>query len=205
MKILIIEDEKDLLESVLIYLNQEGYSCESASDFESASLKINLYTYDCVVVDISLPGGSGLDLIKILRNINNRPGIIIFSANNSVEDKVIGLEIGSDDYLTKPFHLSELNARIKSVIRRVKFNGNQDIIFNEIKIVPDQMMVFINKENIILTKKEFNILVFFVSNNGRVLTKESIVEHIWGDDSDMFDSFDFLYSHIKKLKKKITG
>ena len=203
MKILIIEDEKSLLDSVLIYLNKEGYNCEQASDFRTASLKINLYQYDCVIVDICLPGGSGLDLVKIIKNLKNRPGIIIFSASDSVEDRVKGLEIGSDDYLIKPFHLSELNARIKSVIRRIKFEGNQAIVYNEIKIIPDQMTVLVHDENIILTKKEFNILIFFVSNYGRVLTKESIVEHIWGDDADMYDSFDFLYSHIKNLRKKM--
>lgn len=203
MKILIVEDEKDLRESMCSYLKQEGYICESAPNYHEAHEKMLMYEYDCIVVDIMLPGGTGLDLISELK-LNKVPGgVIIVSANNSLEDKIKGLEIGSDDYLTKPFHLSELNARIKSIIRRRSFNGNQEIIFNEIKIVSDSREVFVRDKQVTLTGKEYELLLFFISNKGRVIPKDSIVEHLWGDDMDQADSFDFIYTHIKNLRKKL--
>jgi DNA-binding response OmpR family regulator len=203
MKILLIEDETALSDSVLMYLKEEGYICEWAGDFDTAQEKIELYEYDCVVVDIMLPDGSGLDIIRELKHRKIPAGIIIISAKNSLEDKIAGLEIGSDDYMTKPFHLSELNARLKALIRRRTFAGNQAIVFHEIRILPEQMQVFVHEENMILTKKEYDLLLYFIANPQRVLTKESIVEHLWGDESDSLDSFDFLYTHIKNLRKKL--
>jgi DNA-binding response OmpR family regulator len=151
-----------------------------------------------------LPDGSGLDAIKLLKQIQPKCGVIVISAKNSLDDKINGLNIGADDYITKPFHLSELNARIKSVIRRRNFNGNNLIIFNEIKIDVDKREVSIVDKSIDLTKREFDILLFFVSNKGRVLTKEAIIEHIWGDDSNTFGNLDFVYTHIKNLRKKFS-
>ncbi|MDD5571114.1 MAG: response regulator transcription factor [Bacteroidales bacterium] len=203
MKILVVEDEKELSNSIVSYLKQEGYVCESAMDYPAGSEKADVYNYDCVIVDITLPGGSGMDIIRELKGKNSDTGIIIISAKNSLDDKISGLDIGADDYLTKPFHLSELNARVKSIIRRKKFEGNREIIFNEIKITPDEMKVFVNKKEIILTKKEYDLLVYFISNKNRVVTKESIAEHLWGDEIDTVDSFDFIYTHIKNLRKKI--
>jgi len=204
MKILIIEDEKDLRKSMVSYLTQEGYLCESAGDYEEALEKIGIYDYDCFVVDIMLPKGTGLDLITEIKKKNSESGIIIVSAKNSLEDKLKGLEIGSDDYLTKPFHLSELMARIKSIIRRRNFKGNNEIIFNEIKVMPDARQVFVNDKEIVLTGKEFDLLIFFLSNKGRVIPKDSIAEHLWGDYMDQADSFDFIYTHIKNLRKKLV-
>jgi DNA-binding response OmpR family regulator len=204
MKILIIEDEKDLRKSMVSYLTQEGYLCESAGDYEEALEKIGIYDYDCFVVDIMLPKGTGLDLITEIKKKNAESGIIIVSAKNSLEDKLKGLEIGSDDYLTKPFHLSELMARIKSIIRRRNFKGNNEIIFNEIKVLPDARQVFVNDKEIVLTGKEFDLLIFFLSNKGRVIPKDSIAEHLWGDYMDQADSFDFIYTHIKNLRKKLV-
>lgn len=203
MKILLIEDEPELRRSVKQFLHQEGYVVESASDFSKASDKAGVYDYDCVLVDITLPGGNGLDIVKQLKKAKSKAGIIIISAKNSLDDKVAGLELGADDYLTKPFHLSELNARIKSVIRRMSFEGSKEIVFEEIKINPEALTVLVKGKNISLTKKEFDLLVFFVSNKNRVITKESIAEHLWGDDMDMADSYDFIYSHIKNLRKKL--
>jgi DNA-binding response OmpR family regulator len=203
MKILVIEDEKDLRESIITYLKQEGYICEAASNYEEAMHKILVYKYDCIIVDIVLPGGSGLDLIKVLKKSAREGGVIIVSANNSVDDKIKGLEMGSDDYLTKPFHLSELNARVKSIIRRRNFKGNTEIKFNEIKILPDSHEVFINESILALTIKEYDLLLFFISNKGRVIPKDSIAEHLWGDNMDQADSFEFIYTHIKNLRKKL--
>ena len=203
MKILLIEDEPELRRSIKQFLHQEGYLVESASDFMKAADKAGAYDYDCVLIDITIPGGTGLDIVKQLKRSRSKAGIIIISAKNSLDDKITGLELGADDYLAKPFHLAELNARIKSVIRRRSFEGSQEIVFEEIKINPDAQTVLVKGKNIALTKKEFDLLVFFISNKNRVITKESIAEHLWGDDMDMADSYDFIYSHIKNLRKKL--
>jgi len=203
MKLLLIEDEKELAHSITEYLAKENYLCESVEKYEDAVEKINLYQYDCIIVDITLPGGSGLNIIRELKHNKSETGIIIISAKNSLDDKITGLEIGADDYLTKPFHLPELNARIKSVIRRRSFGGKNEIIFDEIKILPDQLEVTVHDQLIILTKKEYDLLIFFLANKDRVVTREAIAEHLWGDGMDSVDSFDFLYTHIKNLRKKI--
>lgn len=204
MKILVIEDEAPLSESIAGYLREGGYVCEAAKDFDSAHEKIGLYTYDCILVDISLPGGNGLDLVKAIKKARSKAGIIIISAKHSVDDKIAGLDLGADDYLAKPFNLAELNSRIKSVLRRRNFEGEHSVNFNEISIVPDNQSVKVNGKPLSLTKKEYALLLFFVSNKQRVLTKESIAEHLWGDDSDMSVSFDFIYTHIKNLRKKLV-
>ena len=203
MKILLIEDEKELSRSIDTYLREENYICETAQTYDQARERINLYIYDCVIVDITLPDGNGLDIIRELKEKHIETGIIIISAKNSLDDKILGLEIGADDYLTKPFHLSELNARVKSIIRRRTFSGNNEIVFNEISIIPEKMQVTVNDQVVVLTKKEFEMLVFFIANKNRVITKESIAEHLWGDEMDMADSYDFIYTHIKNLRKKM--
>ncbi|MCY7363011.1 MAG: response regulator transcription factor [Ignavibacteria bacterium] len=204
MKLLIIEDEKALSDAIVEYLTSEGYGCETALNFWTADEKVTLYDYDCVLVDISLPDGSGFEVIKELKKRKSEAGIIIISAKNSLDDKIMGLEIGADDYMTKPFHLSELNARIKSIIRRRNFSGQTEIVANEICIIPEEALVKVNHQPIELTKKEYDLLLYLLSNKNRVLTKESIAEHLWGDDMDTSDSFDFIYTHIKNLRKKIT-
>ncbi len=203
MKILLIEDEKELSCSITEYLQKESYLCEAVLTFDDAIEKINMYQYDCIIVDINLPDGSGLNVIRALKKNKSETGIIIISAKNSLDDKVSGLGIGADDYLTKPFHLPELNARVKSIIRRRSFGGINEIVFNDIRILPEEMEVTVNGNSLDLTKKEYALLIFFISNKDRVLTKESIAEHLWGDEMDMADSFDFIYTHIKNLRKKI--
>jgi DNA-binding response OmpR family regulator len=203
MKILLIEDEKELSYAITEYLQNENYLCEAVFNFEHAVEKINLYQYDCIIVDITLPDGSGLNVIRALKENKSETGIIIISARNSLDDKVTGLEIGADDYLTKPFHLPELNARIKSIIRRRSFSGVNEIVFNELRVFPEKMEVTVSGESLNLTKKEYDLLVFFLSNKDRILTREAIAEHLWGDEMDMADSFDFIYTHIKNLRKKI--
>lgn len=204
MKILLIEDEPELAKSIVQYLNNEGYIIESAADFDSASEKAAVYEYDCILVDIIIPKGNGLDIISQLKNDKSKAGIIIISAKNSLDDKVLGLNLGADDYMTKPFHLSELNARIKALNRRKNFIGDNEILVNEIKILPDERRVFVNNNEIILTGKEFDLLLFFIANKNRVISKNSIAEHLWGEYTENLDHLDFVYSHIKNLRKKLT-
>lgn len=204
MKILLIEDEPELRKSIKQYLHQEGYLVESASDFLKAQEKTAVYDYDCILVDITLPFGSGLDIVKQVKASQSKAGIIIISAKNSLDDKVVGLDLGADDYLPKPFDLAELNARIKALIRRKNFDGNKSIIVNEITIIPDEHTVKVNNELVSLTAKEFDLLLFFVSNKNRVVSKNAIAEHLWGDDADQADSHDFIYVHLKNLRKKLA-
>jgi DNA-binding response OmpR family regulator len=203
MKILLIEDQAELAGDIIEFLQKEHFLCEAVSTFEAAIEKVNLYSYDCVIVDIGLPDGNGLDVIRTLKRNGSVTGIIVISAKNSLDDKVTGLEIGADDYLTKPFHLTELNARVKSIIRRRHFKGSNEISFNEISILPGSMEVLVNGQSLNLTKKEYDLVIFFISNKERVLSREAIAEHLWGDQMDMADSFDFIYTHIKNLRRKM--
>jgi DNA-binding response OmpR family regulator len=203
MKILIIEDEKALCESILTYLKKEGYIVESALNFNKAEEKISFYEYDCIVVDLTLPDGNGLDIIKQLKKDDPQTGIIIITAKNSLEDKLTGLDIGADDYLTKPFDLSELNARIKSVLRRRNFSGQKEIVFNEVKIIPESLQVYVMDQELNLTRKEFDLLLFLISNKNRVISKDTLAEHLWGEEMELADTLDFIYTHIKNLRKKM--
>lgn len=204
MKILIIEDESQLVKDINNYLSQEGYICEVAQTVKEGEEKVSLFEYDCILLDITLPDGNGLKLLKKLKSQHKTDGVIIISAKDSLEDKITGLGLGADDYLTKPFFLPELSARIASLIRRRKFLGNNNITFQEIQIDLQAKSVQINNRPIELTKKEFDLLLFLVSNKNRVLSKNAIAEHISGDDAELLDKFDFIYSHIKNLKKKLN-
>ncbi|MDX2432207.1 MAG: response regulator transcription factor [Bacteroides sp.] len=203
MKLLIVEDEPDLRESIQSYLNDEGYSCESSANLKGAEEKISLYLYDCLLIDVNLPDGSGLDLIEPAKKRNPNTGIIIVSARETLDDRIKGLNLGADDYIVKPFHLSELNARILSLLRRIKYDGDDLITFNEISINPAERLLSVADKPVKLTKKEFDLLLYFVSNKDRILTKESICEYLWGDYADNAGSLDFVYTHIKNLRKKI--
>jgi len=204
VKLLIIEDEKALLDSIVKYFQGEKYVCEVASTYMAALEKVDLYDYDCILLDISLPDGTGLEILKELRENNKADGVLIISARNSVDDKITGLNLGADDYLAKPFHLPELAARVASVIRRKSFAGSSLIQLNEITIDTQAKSVSVNNRPIDLTPKEFHLLLYFVSNRGKVISKNAIAEHLWGDDMDMANNFDFLYSHIKNLRKKLA-
>ena len=205
MKILLVEDEIEMQKSIQHYLGLEKNIVEVASDFNTAYEKIQLYEYDCVLLDITLPYGNGLDLIKAIKKRRSKTGIIIISAKNSFDDKIDGLNLGADDYLPKPFYLPELNARIKSLIRRNNFDGVDAIVINEIKLYPDERKVLINEIPLNLTSKEFDILVYFIANKNRVIQKNALVEHLWGDNADQFDNFDFIYNHVKNLRKKLLA
>lgn len=203
MKILIIEDEKGLQESIVKYLEHQGFICEAVNDFLKGKQKIAEFAYDCIVVDIGLPFGSGMDIVRDLKYMESKAGIIIISAKNALEDKLAGLDLGADDYLAKPFYLSELTARINAIIRRRNFSGNKVITFNEIKLAADAHRVTVNEKAVDLTDKEYQLLEYFIANQRRLLTKGAIAEHIWGDEYVHVSNFDFIYSHIKNLRKKL--
>ena len=203
MKLLLVEDEKDLAGSIVEFIAGENYIIDTVHNFSDASEKIALSEYDCALIDLMLPDGSGLNLTMLLKRLQPNCGIIIITAKDTLEDKLSGLDLGADDYLTKPFHLAELNARINSVIRRRYFDGKNEIKLDEISIDTQKREVKIDEKPIELTRREYDILIFFLSNKDKVLTKESIVEHVWGDNLNAFDNFDFVYTHIKNLRKKI--
>jgi len=203
MKILIIEDEKELLAAIKNYLESEGFLCETAISYFEAEDSLSVFIYDIIVLDLTLPGGNGLDLIRLIKERNKQAGILIVSAKDSLDDKVKGLDMGADDYISKPFHLAELNSRIKSLARRRHFDGTNELIFNEISINIDSGEVTVNGEKIELTKKEYEILLYFMANRNKLITRESIAEHVWGDNISYIDNFDFIYSQIKNLRKKI--
>lgn len=201
---MIIEDEQALLESILTYFTGEGNICEYASDFASANEKISLYSYDCILLDLGLPGGEGLELLTKLKQLKKRDGILIISARHSLDDKLMGLDLGADDYLVKPFHLSELKARVSAIIRRKNFDGDNIILFNEITVDVSAIKITVNGHRVTLTKKEFDLLVYFLSNRNKVVTKNAMAEHLWGDEMDLSDDFDFIYTHVKNLRKKLV-
>lgn len=203
MKILIVEDEEALRDIMIRSLEKERYVVESAANYQEALLKISDYDYDCIVLDIMLPGGSGLDLLEELKAMRKKDSVIIVSAKDSLEDKVAGLDLGADDYLTKPFHLAELNARIKSIIRRKQQDGEMHISLSNITIYPDRHAVYIDGEELALNRKEFDLLYYFVTNPERLISKGALAESIWGDYIDQADSFDFIYSQVKNLRKKL--
>ncbi|SMC34962.1 response regulator transcription factor [Chryseobacterium sp. YR221] len=203
MKILIIEDEAELAKSISDYLSGESYLCEFASTFSDAMDKIETFQYDCILLDIMLPDGNGLTILEELKRQNKQDGVIIISAKNALDDKIRGLQLGADDYLTKPFHLSELMARIYSIIRRKQFNNSNVIKQNELQIDLLAKTVSINSQPIILTKKEFDLLIYFIGNKNKVISKSTLAEHLSGDLADMLDNHDFVYAHVKNLKKKL--
>ena len=205
MKILVVEDEDSLRETIIRSLEKELYTVESAATFNEAGMKLNDYDYDCVVLDIMLPGGSGLTLLEELKKRRKRDSVIIISAKDSIEDKVAGLDLGADDYLTKPFHLAELNARVKSVIRRKQQDGELSLRVGNITLYPDRHAVYIEQEELTLNRKEFDLLYYFVANPDRLISKASLAESVWGDYIDQADSFDFIYSQVKNLRKKLKN
>ena len=203
MKILVVEDEAALRQTLVETLRESGYTVEIAATYAQAHEKIKLYQYDCVVVDLTLPDGNGLELVRSLKADNSTAGVLIISARATLDDRLTGLELGADDYLVKPFHLSELNARLKSIIRRRQFQGQQQIVFRDLVAWPGDSRVSVHGAPLTLTKKEYDLLLYLLANPNRVLTKESIAEHLWGDEADSSDSFDYVYTHLKNLRKKL--
>jgi DNA-binding response OmpR family regulator len=203
MKLLVIEDEQSLLRSILEYFRQEDFLCEGASTYKEGIQKIEDFQYDCVILDINLPGGSGLQLLQYMRQHKKQEGVIIISARNAVDDRIAGLDLGADDYLTKPFHLPELNARIKALIRRKYASGSSTLEMGQLKIDLLLKTATWASQPVALTKNEYDLLVFLLTNKNRVVTRQAIAEHIYGEQTDNLASFDFVYSIIKNLKRKL--
>jgi DNA-binding response OmpR family regulator len=205
MKILIIEDEEELSKSIVRYLQKESYTCDVAYSFGEGMEKIDSFDYACIVLDISLPGGNGLQILKELKKEHKEEGVIVISAKNSLDDKIAGLNLGADDYLAKPFHLPELCARIGSIIRRKQFHGNNLLVLNELSIDVHAKSVIVNGNELDLTRKEFELLLYLVSNKNRVISRNAIAENLSGDSAELYDNFDFIYAHVKNLKKKLAA
>jgi len=203
VKLLIIEDEKSLRDNIFNYFNDEGNICETSGSLGAAVEKLSAYQYDCILLDIGLPDGDGFGVLDYLRDNSRNEAVIIISARNSLNDKIQGLNTGADDYITKPFHLAELKARVVATYRRKMFNTNNKLIFNEITVNLLGRTVSVNGEAVILTRKEYDMLLYFIANKGKVISKNAIAEHMWGDEMDMHDNFDFIYTHIKNLRKKL--
>lgn len=201
MKVLVVEDETGLRESIAAYLQAQEYTCHAAANFSSACDLLDDNDYDCLILDITLPGGSGLQLLRMMKEQSKLDGVLIISAKNSVDDKINGLNLGADDYLAKPFDLSELNARVGAIIRRKNFDGNQSVSFDKLEIDTLQKSVTTGGTEIILTRKEYDLLTYFISNRRRVISKEAIARHLWGEA--LGGNYDFIYTHIKNLRKKL--
>jgi DNA-binding response OmpR family regulator len=203
MKLLIIEDEKEISDSISQYFAGDDFLCDTAYDYHSAMEKIHLNEYVCIILDITLPHGNGLDILKELKKMEKADGVIIISARNSLDDKIIGLQTGADDYLAKPFHLPELGARVGAIIRRRSFEGKNKIAIDRLVLDLSKKSLLLDDKEIPLTRKEYDLLLYFISNKNKVVTKEAIVEHLWGSYIEMADNYDFIYAHIKNLRKKL--
>ena len=204
MKILIIEDEADIAKNIIAYLTPNGFHCETAVDYKNAISKTAAHDYDCILLDLTLPDGDGFNVLKYLKKQGKTDGVIVISAKETLETKIEGFNLGADDYLTKPFHLSELLVRVQALVRRKNFKGNNRVIFNEIAIDILSKTVIVDGKRLDITKKEIDLLLFLMGNENKVLSKAAIAEHLSGDMADMLDNHDFVYAHIKNLKKKLT-
>jgi DNA-binding response OmpR family regulator len=205
MKVLIIEDHQELARNINDFLLKEGYICELCWTLEAAREKLNLFQYDCILLDIGLPDGNGIQLLDLIRSEHKQSNVVIISARNAVDDKIIGLEKGADDYLTKPFHLAELHARIRAVYRRKNLGGTYKVEFNEIRLHTDRFEAYVGETQLDITRKEFDLLLYFLVNKNRVLSRQSIAAHLWGDYTDNLANFDFVYQHVKNLRRKIAN
>lgn len=203
MRLLVIEDEIELSKSICAYLERDNFVCDTSYDFDDAVKKTKRNNYECILLDITLPSGNGLQLLHQLKGNGKSDGVLIISAKNSLEDKLQGFDLGADDYLTKPFHLPELSARVASILRRKYFSGQNRVMTDDLTIEIQNKTVYGNNQPIDLTRKEYELLLYFTANKNKVITKEAIVEHLWGDHIDMNDNYDFIYTHIKNLRKKL--
>ncbi|MEQ8583786.1 MAG: response regulator transcription factor [Marinoscillum sp.] len=204
MKLLVIEDHDQLSANIRTYLHEEGYVCEVAGSYQQAVEKLYAYQYDLVALDLMLPDGNGLDLLRSIKENWPHICVLIISAKNALDDKIKGLDLGADDYLAKPFHLAELNARLKAIFRRKNQQGDDKILFEDMELNTQTFEVSVSGQVLDLTRKEFELIQYLLLNQNRVLTKQSIAEHLWGDYMDTADSFDFVYQHIKNLRKKVA-
>jgi DNA-binding response OmpR family regulator len=203
LKLLLIEDEQSLRETIEKYFSEEGSICETCGDQKTAIQKIAVYNYDCILLDIGLPDGDGFAILEYLKTTGKNECVLIISARNSLDDKIKGLNLGADDYITKPFHLAELKARLMAIFRRKAFDSSSTLSYDGIAVDLLGRTISVNGKAMVLTRKEYDMLLYFIANKGKVISKNAIAEHLWGDEMDMLDSFDFIYTHIKNLRKKL--
>lgn len=204
MKILIVEDEPQLQEVIRRTLEKERYVVESAGSLAEALEKTGVYDYECILLDIMLPDGSGLTLLEELKKLRKKENVIIISAKDSIEDKIAGLDLGADDYLAKPFHIAELVARVRSVIRRRHRDGENTIQVGNVILYPDNFKVEVAGSPVELSRKEYDILHYFLNRPGRLVNKSTLAESVWGDHIDQVDNYDFMYAQMKNLRKKLS-
>ena len=204
MKILIVEDEPQLQEVIRRTLEKERYVVESAGSLAEALEKTGVYDYECILLDIMLPDGSGLTLLEELKKLRKKENVIIISAKDSIEDKIEGLDLGADDYLAKPFHIAELVARVRSVIRRSHRDGENTIQVGNVLLYPDNFKVEVAGSPVELSRKEYDILHYFLNRPGRLVNKSTLAESVWGDHIDQVDNYDFMYAQMKNLRKKLS-
>jgi len=204
LKLLIVEDEKKLSDAICQYLSEQAYTCEQVSTSEEALRLLEVLEFDCILLDLGLPDSSGFELLHEIKDMKPEQPVIILSARDSTFNKIEGLENGADDYLAKPFHLAELNARVSAILRRRFFDGHRVTVCGDILIDTQARVVTVNKEPIELTRKEYNLLLFLVANENRVLSKAAIAENLNADGEEIYDNYDFLYTHMKNLKKKLA-
>ena len=204
MQLLIVEDEASLMESMVSYLELEGFRCEKAINYHEGLCSLDKHDYFCMLIDLNLPDGDGLELVKMARKEQNHTGIIIISARSSLDERLKGLSLGADDYLVKPFHLSELVARIHSVVRRSRSQGEETLEFGEIRVIPEEKKCTVGESELDLTRKEFDLLLYLIANRNRVITKESIADYLWGEYGGGYGSYDFVYTHLKNLRRKLV-
>ncbi|HWB92325.1 MAG TPA: response regulator transcription factor [Puia sp.] len=205
MKVLIVEDNQELARNIRDFLGREGYICESCETLQTAKEKLTLFQYDCILLDIGLPDGNGIGLLNFVRTEHKDSNVLIISARNAVDDKIVGLEKGADDYITKPFHLAELHARIRAIYRRKNLGGANIVEFNEISLNTDTFEAKVGDALLDTTRKEFDLLLYFIVNKNRVLSRQAIAAHLWGDYTDNLANFDFVYQHVKNLRRKISN
>lgn len=205
MKVLIVEDNADLADNIFQYLAQERYICEIATSFDAATDKLLGFGYDAIILDIMLPDGNGMELLRFIKQEKIESNVLIISAKNALDDKLEGLNLGADDYLTKPFHLPELHARLRAIFRRNQQNGEEIMEFPGLIINTTTLEVMADGHHLDLTRKEYDLLLYFVTNKNRVISRQSIAEHLWGDYTDNLANFDFVYQHVKNLRKKLTA
>ena len=204
MKLLIIEDEFSLQEMMSATLRKEGYIVETASTYAAAVEKLGAYSYDCILLDITLPDGNGLDILEEIKKSGSGVNVIITSARDSLDDKIRGLELGADDYLAKPFHLAELAARIRSVTRRSRNAGELAYNVGNVSLFEASQRLTVDGREVTLLKKEFDILKYFLMRPGHMVDKAVLAEAVWGDHADQSDDFQYVYAQMKNLRRKLA-
>ncbi|TCJ14544.1 response regulator transcription factor [Flaviaesturariibacter flavus] len=205
MNVLIVEDEQELSRSICDYLTQERFACVQAYDYPAALQRLEERTFDCVLLDVSLPGGSGLAVLQHLKAEKRSDGVLVISAKGLLQDRLQGLKLGADDYLVKPFHLAEMAARVEAIIRRKAHDGQKQLEFGMLQIDLDAHLVMVGEKKVDLTRKEYELLLYLISNKNRVINKNALAIHLWGDQADLVGSYDYIYTHIKNLRRKLEA